>query len=187
MNMFFQTANRGTARSGPRFFLGRQFVYPGVLFAIIFIVWLLGQQPLLVLRSGNEIARTWPVKPGDRWQIQYTHSVERTPVEECFVVENGGALVLYATRYRSYGVGLPSLPGDGVFEQKDGYFELKTERTFRQIKFRNGLEARPEMLIGGRVEPLYQYYQPGELMVFAVEKRWQYYWKWIMGNWRGQS
>lgn len=185
MAMCFREKDRGAAQSGPRSLLGKPTAMLTAACCVAALCWWLGQT-VLVVRSEGGVARSWRVATGTHWQLQYTHSVEKTPVEECFTVVAPGKLVLYATRYRSYGVGLPSLTGDGVFVQHDGYFELKMDRAFQQVKFRAGLEARPELLINGNLEPLYQHYQPGSLMVFTVEKRWRYYWNWMMEKRRGQ-
>lgn len=181
--MLLQQVDRRADQSGLRFFLkGRTMV---TLFSVLIfgaLCWF-GQQKLLVIRSDGGHTRTWRMASGETWRIQYVHSVQKTPVEESFLATDDNKLVLYETHYQSYGVGLPFLATDGIFEQKDGYFVLKLHRTFPQVKFRAGLEAKPEAVIGGRVEPLYQYYQPGSLMIFTIEPQWQYYSSEIMNFW----
>ena len=181
--MSFRLIDRRADESGLRLFLKHRKMI--VLFSLLIfsaLCWF-GQQQLLVIRSDGGHARTWRMAIGETWRIQYVHSVQKTPVEECFLVTGDSKLVLYETHYQSYGVGLPFLATDGVFEQKDGYFVLKLHRIFPQVKFRVGLEAKPEAVINGRIEPLYQYYQPGSLMIFTIEPRWRYYLKMIMNFW----
>ena len=181
--MLFQQVDRRADQSGLRFFLKQRKIMALFSLFIFGALYWLGQQKLLVIRSDGGDTRAWRMTIGETWRIQYVHSVQKTPVEEYFLVTSDNKLVLYETRYQSYGVGLPFLATDGVFKQKDDYFELKLNRIFSQVKFRTGLEAKPEAVIGGRVEPLYQYYQPGSLMVFTIEPQWQYFSSVIMNFW----
>ena len=45
--------------------------------------------------------------PGDVFTFAYIHSIEKTPVEGVFAVEDDGALRVVETRFPSYGAGLP--------------------------------------------------------------------------------
>lgn len=181
--MSFQLIDRRAEQSGLRFFLKRHKMAALFSLLIFGVLCWFGQQKLLVVRSEGGQTRAWRMTSGETWRIQYVHSVQKTPVEEYFLVTGDNELVLYETHYQSYGVGLPFLATDGIFEQKDGYFVLKLHRVFPQVKFRAGLEAKPEAVINGCVEPLYQYYQPGSLMIFTIEPQWRYYSKIIMNFW----
>ena len=74
--------------------------------------------------------------------MRYTHSVEKTPVVETFRVLDDGRLLLISTAYKSYGVGLPSLPSEGKLTIRDGWFVLENlQREYRDIRLRVGPEA----------------------------------------------
>ncbi len=70
-----------------------------------------------------------------KFNIVFVHSVEKTLVEECFTIEPDGSLILFETRYSSYGAGLPS-DAEGGFAVEDGKFLLKLHRRFERITLR---------------------------------------------------
>lgn len=63
--------------------------------------------PVLVVEGESQ---RWvrPMLPGSSFCLEFLHSVERTPVQDCFRVSWKGELVLMRTIYSSYGAGLPA-------------------------------------------------------------------------------
>lgn len=57
-------------------------------------------------QTGRVIFRA-KAMPGDVFTFAYIHSIEKTPVEGVFAVEDDGALRVVETRFPSYGAGLP--------------------------------------------------------------------------------
>ena len=57
------------------------------------------------------------------FEISFTHSVNRGRVVDIYSIE-GSTLVLRATRFSSYGAGMPDPTGSQTFVQKDDYYEL---------------------------------------------------------------
>ncbi len=111
---------------------------------------------------------------GDLWYIEFTHSVQKTPVQEYFLVQGVDNLLMKETIYQSLGVGLPFLPSDGKLNvTKDGHFVLAMNRKFETVKVRTGLEACPRIYHSGTVYPIYEIYEPGTLVEIKVEKRYK--------------
>ncbi len=71
------------------------------------------------------------VASGERIELRYTHSVERTPVIEEFRAERAG-LRLVAMRFVSQGAGLPT---EG-YTREDGWFVLRTDRRVNPLPLR---------------------------------------------------
>lgn len=61
----------------------------------------------LVVASEEETLLTVSVEPGDSVALEYTHSVEKTPVRDVYEIREDG-LVLTRTEFQSYGAGLPA-------------------------------------------------------------------------------
>ena len=110
----------------------------------------------------------------DIWYIEFNHSVQKTPVQEYFLVRGVDDLLMKETIYQSLGVGLPFLPSDGKLHvTKDGHFVLAMNRKFETVKVRTGLEACPRIYHSGTVYPIYEIYEPGTLVEIKVEKRYK--------------
>jgi len=117
---------------------------------------------------------TFSTNIGDEWYIEFIHSVQKTPVQEYFVVRGANDLLMKETIYQSLGVGLPFLPSDGKLKTtKDGHFILTMNRKFETVKLRTGLEACPRIYHFDTVYPIYKIYKPGTLVEVKVEKRYE--------------
>ncbi len=56
--------------------------------------------------TGQEYAR-YPLKPGEAFSITFIHSVNQTPVTDCYDVGRDGAVYLRKTIYYDFGAGVP--------------------------------------------------------------------------------
>lgn len=67
--------------------------------------------PIKVLKATNfqtkEYLKSWKIKDGEIFGIEYIHSVEQSPVLENFLVEDKD-IILVDTYFHSYGAGLPA-------------------------------------------------------------------------------
>ncbi|MGE5588082.1 MAG: DUF1850 domain-containing protein [Clostridia bacterium] len=73
-----------------------------------------------------------PMPAGNRFEVRFVHSVERTPVCEVFAVEPGLVIYLVETRYESFGAGLPTTADEGArFVLGDG--EVRITGLHRRI------------------------------------------------------
>jgi hypothetical protein len=60
------------------------------------------------------------VEEGDEFIVKWIHSVELTPWEEIFRIDNENNIILDRTRFQQFGAGVPDFAGKTV-EIKDGY------------------------------------------------------------------
>ena len=144
-----------------------------ILVCIVIYWWLI---PLAIMvKTESGIFLTLPVKPGETLSLRFIHSVHKTPVWENFLITGADGLTLTSTEYRSYGVGMPSLPSEGVFTQLDDRFILTNlNRFFSRIPVRVGPEAQLTLVHQGREYPFYQWLEPGSLVV--IEPQYDYLW-----------
>lgn len=144
-----------------------------ILICIVLYWWL---TPLtIIVKTESGTCLTLPTRPGDTFSLRFTHSVHKTPVWENFVVTGVNALTLTSTEYRSYGVGMPSLPSEGVFTQLGDRFILTNlNRPFSQIPVRVGPEAQLSLVHNGQEYPIYKWLEPGTLVV--VSTNYDYLW-----------
>lgn len=87
-------------------------------------------QRLVVADEDGSVLIDEPVEDGDEVRLEYTHSVERTPISDVYTVDG---YELESTRmvFESYGAGLPS--NADVERTDDGRFVTETEGTHERI------------------------------------------------------
>ena len=98
--------------------------------------------------------------------INFTHSVQKTPVIEELVLQNG-EFVLIRTKYKSFGVGLPfDADFDGNFYQDGDFFVMDDMfRHFKQIELRTGKGTQLSISIDGKIFYLYKKFPPGTKII----------------------
>lgn len=129
----------------------------------------------VVIETDSGIVLSLPTYPDDSFSIRFIHSVHQTPVWENFVVKGMDQLVLTSTEYRSYGVGMPSLPSEGVFTQLGDRFMLTNlNRPFKKIPVRVGPEAKLSFIHREQEYPLYQWFDSGTLVNINI--RYDHWW-----------
>ena len=70
-----------------------------------------GGKPLLVL----------PLKPGERFTLQYYHSVENAPIWEEHSLDERGRIYIEEERYLKFGAGMGRMPGVGRMVRRGPY------------------------------------------------------------------
>lgn len=70
-------------------------------------------------QTGNTIL-FFTIDPGDEFTMRWIHSVELTPWEEIFRIDENYNIVLDRTRFQNFGAGVPDAIGSEVYI-KDGY------------------------------------------------------------------
>ncbi len=121
-------------------------------------------RPYFFTASGSNILSAVPAEPGLSFSTRFIHSVQKTPVEEFFVVNDTlNGFVLKSTRYQSFGVGLPFLGSEGNFRHEGNFFVMDDmNRPIGELLLRPGLEMTEFTLIIGRERyPLYERVLPG--------------------------
>ena len=68
----------------------------------------------------NEILFVFKVSPGDEFIMKWIHSVELTPWEEIFRIDENNEMILDRTRFQQFGAGVPDYAGTKT-EIIDGY------------------------------------------------------------------
>ena len=143
-----------------------------IFFFVISLLFTAGCQKSerLVLESAGYPERVLELRQNQVFSLKYTHSVEKTPVIETFQAQKNGTLLLISTKYKSYGVGLPSLPQEGKLTVADGWLTLEgLQRQYRDIRVRVGPEAGLVLEIGRQMYPVHEWYPPGSLVIIRQE------------------
>lgn len=91
-----------------------------------------------------------PVSPGDLISVNYTHSVEKTSVNETYRVDNAGRLALYSAVFESSGAGLPSDASYDIAQGGNGQFIIRNfDRVYDEVTYGTGNISRHHVYIGG--------------------------------------
>ncbi len=100
-----------------------------------------------------------------RFELRYVHSVELTPVVERYRFHEG-ALWLEGMRFQSLGWGLPA---EGFVRRGDWFETTGPPRRLNGLVLRVSHRVRPELLVGGKTLPLYQWVPDGGLLRLQVK------------------
>ena len=135
-------------------------------------------RPCLFIKAPAGLLAVIPVTPGMEFSTRFIHSVQKTPVEEFFVVnESRNGFILRATRYQSFGVGFPFLTEEGAFRAEGNFFIVEDmKRRFSRLDFRPGVGTELTLTVGGEVYRLYELAPPGALVSVYIApyyRRWQ--------------
>ncbi|MGI6434717.1 MAG: DUF1850 domain-containing protein [Syntrophomonadaceae bacterium] len=136
----------------------------------------------LVIRQQNSENRLLIPMVGQKsFSLYYLHSVQKTPVQEHFVLAPGNQLLLTSTHYQSYGVGLPFLPEEGTLSNDKGVFLLTgINRSYREINIGFMPLAEQSLLYQDKRYEYKQYFEPGSLLQITVQKYSPFALIWLM-------
>ncbi|MFD1395517.1 DUF1850 domain-containing protein [Kroppenstedtia eburnea] len=159
-----------------RLWMQKRYLYYGIGAGVILFL-LLGTWPMattLTLSSNKEGTSLWshPVSPGDRFIIRFTHSVDKTDVDEVIRVGKED-LIIDSTVYQSFGAGLPStLHGEETMELEDGKMRIDhLNRPQKSIDlFIGQVVANHRLVVDGKVIPLKKLSPPGTSVRLSVER-----------------
>lgn len=118
-----------------------------------------------LVETGEPLA-TVPVDEGTPVTLAYTHSVERSPVEEVYTV-TGTRLDQTRMRFRSYGWGLPARE---EVELVDGWFVFDPDRAYDEVVVSTGAIAGHELRVGGTTYDLVGLAE-GRSVRLSIERR----------------
>lgn len=125
-------------------------------------------QTVLVLAdadTGTHL-RTIPVDDDTTITLRYTHSVEKTPVEDQYTV-NGTTLDNTRMRFKSYGWGLPA---NANVTLQDGWFVYDPDRRYDAITVQTGTVADHELVVGDTTFDLVAIADGGAITI-TIERR----------------
>jgi hypothetical protein len=139
---------------------------------------------VLEVRHGETGRLLWEQKvvAGDRFTVSFLHSVARSQVDETYVVEAGGRMVLTESVYYSFGAGLPfDLDPGQKFELRDGQLFLTgLNRQIGELWLAVGTIARHQLIVRGEIIPLSSLAKPGDPVVISIKQR-----SWLSGIIKG--
>ncbi len=136
------------------------------LYLMIIIIFLLatGRSEIYVLAEMNKnyvVVTSARIKENLPLEINFTHSVQKTPVIEELNFD-GEKFILLRTKYKSHGVGLPFMESDGVFREEDGYFIMDDmNRPIKNLSLRTGVGTNLTIKLDGEEIKLYEKYPEG--------------------------
>ena len=160
-------------KSEGRALSGARFLFPLTL-ALVALLWLMTRPCIAVYAENMPIASSL-ADVGTEFSTRFIHSVQKTPVEEFFTVnDTRDGFLLRRTRYRSFGVGLPFLETDGTFRQEGDAFVMDgMNRPMQEIQIRPGVSTELTLYLAGKEIPLYERVPLGSLVRIAIVPRWK--------------
>ncbi|NHN46334.1 DUF1850 domain-containing protein [Halostella sp. JP-L12] len=122
----------------------------------------------LVVRDADTGERllTEPVDDGTPVVIEYTHSVEKTPVVDAYEVR-GTELDNVRMEFSSYGAGLPA---NQEVTRENGSFVFDPDRSYERLVVNPGPVAGHELVVDGERHDLVAL-SSDSAVVFTVERR----------------
>lgn len=147
---------------------GRLLIIPIIILIILLL-------PINTLRLSNyktdEDLKSWWVKKGDRFYVEYTHSIQLTPVIEIYYIDENKKIILEESYFHSYGAGLPSNTPYKFQITKDGFRIYDINEEMENLIYRTGaVRANHEINIRGKAYPFLDFSKPREGVKFEVKK-----------------
>ena len=163
-------------KSEGRALCGARFLFPPALLALaLFALLWHGTRPCIAVYAESGLLASCPADTVTEFSTRFIHSVQKTPVEEFFSVNNTrDGFVLRKTRYRSFGVGLPFLGTEGTFRQEGDDFVMDDmNRPMPEIRLRPGVSTELALHLAGEAIPLCERVPLGSLVRIAIVPRWR--------------
>lgn len=160
-------------KSEERTLSGARFLFPLAL-TLFALLWHT-TRPCIAVYAESTLIVSCPADTGTEFSTRFIHSVQKTPVEEFFSVNDArDGFLLRRTRYHSFGVGLPFLETDGTFRQEGDAFVMDgMDRPMREIQLRPGVSTELTMYLADEEIPLCKLVPPGSLVRIAIVPRWK--------------
>lgn len=146
-----------------------------ILLATVLVVIITPSQSALTITDGKsgKVIYTSPLQVGDRFAIQFIHSIHRTPVYEEYYVDNELNMILDKVIYETYGVGNPSSlePGQ-TFKQENGKYIIgNVNRKLPSFELSIGqVIANHQLIIKDKWIPLTSLHPPGRWVIIQIKK-----------------
>ena len=119
------------------------------------ILFLITYQPRIYVGTEKKAVAIVNAEENLPLTINFTHSVQKTPVIEELEFK-GGEFILLRTKYKSQGVGLPFDAGDGKFYRDGDWFIFDDmNRRFKNLELRTGKGTQLKVTLNGREYELY--------------------------------
>ncbi|HSO66398.1 MAG TPA: DUF1850 domain-containing protein [Desulfatirhabdiaceae bacterium] len=119
-------------------------------------------------RTGQVILR-WIVSTDDQVVYRYIHSVEKTPVEAQFSIEDDQSMRLTETRFPSYGAGLPNAVGEKT--HTSGWITLSSSQKMESFSTYFSSINHPSVVIHNRKWEIESLFKDGDILALTVKTR----------------
>ncbi len=121
-----------------------------VIFIFFIVVGIFLLMPTKVLLAQDyktgEYLKSWKVKDGESFTVEYIHSVQLTPVTETYSID-GNNIILNETGFKSYGAGLPSTTPYKFEMNSTGFRIYDINQLMDYLVYRTGAERANHKLI----------------------------------------
>lgn len=94
----------------------------------------------------NKYIKSWKINNGESFTIEYTHSVQLTPVSETYTID-GGKIILVESYFKSYGAGLPATTPYKFQITDKGFRIYEINEIIEYLIYRTGAEIANHKLI----------------------------------------
>ena len=154
--------------------VGKLFCIPAVV--LFFVLLWYFTRPIIVIETEGKILFSAPAEFGTQFSTRFIHSVQKTPVEEFFIVNDDcDGFILKSTRYQSFGVGLPFLESDGSFRCEGDYFIMDNlNRSIKTLDLRPGVGTELSINVNDQILPIYKIVPLGSLVRVSIIPRYKY-------------
>jgi hypothetical protein len=131
----------------------------------LFFLFQITFQHKIVVATENKTLAVIDARENLPLTINFTHSVQKTPVIEELEYKDG-EFILLRTKYKSQGVGLPFDAGDGKFYRDGEWFIFDDmNRHFKNLELRTGKGTRLKIILDGKTYELYRNFPLGTKII----------------------
>jgi len=155
-----------------------------LLSAAIVLFWPIDVLSVRALRFASGAMTALPVTPGSDVRIHYRHSVELTPVEGRFEVDQTQGLVAVQTRFTSNGSGLPNTAVARMRREKEWFVVDEQRRPVQPLRFYLQSVNQTRLTVDGRDLDLSSF-RSGNLLGIQVEHIGR--WSWLRWQLTGKG
>ncbi|MDM8534516.1 DUF1850 domain-containing protein [Clostridiaceae bacterium HSG29] len=112
----------------------------------------------------------YKIETNDEFTVKWIHSVELTPWEEIFRIDNNYNIILDRTRFQQFGAGVPDSAGTKT-EIKDGYITFSgIDRKIDMIPYGISNFAKHTFIFKNKEYKLYEIVSDGDRINFYTDK-----------------
>ncbi|MEI5906567.1 DUF1850 domain-containing protein [Bacillus spongiae] len=150
-------------------------VFSVVILTLLFILMFLPFRLVFIMEDsqGKQFAYS-PIHVGERFQIEYTHSIHLSQVEEWYKVGKNLNIVQTKLTFEDTAIGMPATAGEGeTFTlTEDGQYELSNmSREFPSINMRVGqVKANHLLHINDATYPFTSFFDGGTGIKISIKK-----------------
>ena len=118
----------------------------------------------------NEYIKFWRIKDGESFTIEYTHSVQRTPVSETYIIDKD-KIILTESYFQSYGAGLPATTPYEFQITDKGFRVYEINEIMEYLIYRTGGEiANHKLILRDKEYNFLGFTEPRSGVEFKVKK-----------------